>query len=408
MSSSAVVAIRFIIQHTHASRLIPIITYNISSKSKEIRKACSEFLDQLLHTWPNHAIEKHVGILQEAIKRGISDADAEARAYARKAFWGFADKFKQEADYLLNSLDSSKQRILHEQNNISNWSSTNSLNKAGYYQRPQSLRTNSVSSSGSIENINRQSANSKARSGIPIFSPRNELASARVAIPSPFRTTSAIDPGAQRRAKARAAFVAAMSQPKVVSSGYSIPRTTPKKIESSVLTSPERSRSKARVSKSQPGSRSASPSSRLNYYTSMQSDSRGHRVRRKSGIPTSTSRESSPNRSGIAGYATMERRLSSGNRNRHYMANNSSERQTPLMAEKILQQSQEAEAALEDALIVTSLRKRYNTYDDHSDESETSSICSDISFGSYGGRKIEVRNYLLNLNRNLIENIAYF
>jgi CLIP-associating protein 1/2 len=177
MSSSAVVAIRFIIQHTHASRLIPIITYNISSKSKEIRKACSEFLDQLLHTWPNHAIEKHVGILQEAIKKGISDADAEARAYARKAFWGFADKFKQEADYLLNSLDSSKQRILHEQNNISNWSSTNSLNKAGYYQRPQSLRTNSVSSSGSIENINRQSANltSKARSGIPIFSPRNEL-----------------------------------------------------------------------------------------------------------------------------------------------------------------------------------------------------------------------------------------
>jgi len=43
-----------------------------------------------------------------------------------------------------------------------------------------------------------------------------------VAIPSPFRTTSAIDPGAQRRAKARAAFVAAMSQPKVVSSGYSL------------------------------------------------------------------------------------------------------------------------------------------------------------------------------------------
>ncbi len=149
-------------------------------------------------------------------------------------------------------------------------------------------------------------------------------------------------------------------------------RTTPKKIESSVLTSPERSRSKARVSKSQPGSRSASPSSRLNYYTSMQSDSRGHRVRRKSGIPTSTSRESSPNRSGIAGYASMERRLSGGNRNRHYMANNSSERQTPLMAEKILQQSQEAEAALEDALIVTSPRKRYNAYDDQSDESETS------------------------------------
>ena len=177
MSSSAVVAIRFLIQSTHASRLIPVITYNISSKSKEIRKSCCEFLDQLLHTWPNHALEKHVGILQEAIKKAISDADPEARAYARKAFWGFADKFKKEANYLLNSLDSNKQRILNGENNsISNWSSTNSLNKAPQ-QRPQSLRTNGVSSSGSIENINRQfggSSKSRQGSGIPIFSPRNE------------------------------------------------------------------------------------------------------------------------------------------------------------------------------------------------------------------------------------------
>ena len=122
MSSSAVVAIRFIIQSTHASRLIPVITYNISSKSKEIRKSCSEFMDQLLHTWPNQAIEKHVAILQEAIKKGICDADPEARTYARKAYWGFADKFKKEANYLMSSLDSSKQRILlGEHNNISNW-----------------------------------------------------------------------------------------------------------------------------------------------------------------------------------------------------------------------------------------------------------------------------------------------
>lgn len=49
MSSSAIVAIRFIIQHTHFHRLIPTITYNLSSKAKEIRKTCCEFLDQMLH-----------------------------------------------------------------------------------------------------------------------------------------------------------------------------------------------------------------------------------------------------------------------------------------------------------------------------------------------------------------------
>lgn len=84
MSTSGTVTIRFIIQHTHASRLIPIITTNMASKSKDIRRACCEFLGQLLHTWPTHALERHIAILQEAIKKGISDADPEARASSRK------------------------------------------------------------------------------------------------------------------------------------------------------------------------------------------------------------------------------------------------------------------------------------------------------------------------------------
>ena len=45
---------------------------------------CFEFLNQLLHTWPTHILEKHIAILQEAIKKGISDADSEARSLARK------------------------------------------------------------------------------------------------------------------------------------------------------------------------------------------------------------------------------------------------------------------------------------------------------------------------------------
>ena len=149
--------------------------------------------------------------------------------------------------------------------------------------------------------------------------------------------------------------------------------TTPKRIDQPVAGYPERSRSKGRVSKSQPSSRSASPS-RLSF-TSMQTDSRGHRVRRKSGIPAATSRD-----------ASMERRLSGGARNRPYIPNNLVDRQTPLMAEKILQQSQEAEAALEDALTtdshVSSARKRFtNLYDDHSDESETSRFVTSLLFG---------------------------
>ncbi len=156
---------------------------------------------------------------------------------------------------------------------------------------------------------------------------------------------------------------------------------------SSTVTSPERSRTKARVSQSQPGSRSTSPSSRYNYYTSVQPDGRMQRVRRKSGIPMSTSRDTSPTRIGT-GIASMERRLSSGSSGHRarYERTSSSDRQQlqqhqqppTLMAERILQQSQEAEVALENALRTTNVnsspRKKFNAFDvfDHSDESETS------------------------------------
>lgn len=84
MATSAIVCTRFIIQNTYSPRLIPILTSNISSKSRDIRRQCCEFMDQLLHTWPQSAMEKHVTLLQEAIKKGIGDADPDARQFARK------------------------------------------------------------------------------------------------------------------------------------------------------------------------------------------------------------------------------------------------------------------------------------------------------------------------------------
>jgi CLIP-associating protein 1/2 len=84
MSTSGIVCMRFVIANTHSPRFIPIITSNMTSKSREIRRHCCEFLDQLLKTWPTHLLERHVAVLQEAIKKGVSDADLEARQFARK------------------------------------------------------------------------------------------------------------------------------------------------------------------------------------------------------------------------------------------------------------------------------------------------------------------------------------
>ena len=86
--------------------------------------------------------------LQEAIKKGISDADPDARTFARKAYWGFADHFKEQAESLMSGLDPTYKRLL--QGEMSQSSSSNSLNTP---QQPRSMRSRQASVTGSTENL---------------------------------------------------------------------------------------------------------------------------------------------------------------------------------------------------------------------------------------------------------------
>ncbi|XP_077506653.1 CLIP-associating protein 1-like isoform X14 [Amblyomma americanum] len=140
---------------------------------------------------PTHTLERHIAILQEAIKKGISDADPEARAFSRKAFWGFSDHFKEQADVLLNSLDTSKQRMFQGELCMSNSSFSNSLNSA--QGRPMK---HSVSSHGSMENRRPGSGTSTLvrRPGVRVYNTRS----------ASVRPSSAIDLGTARRARSRA------------------------------------------------------------------------------------------------------------------------------------------------------------------------------------------------------------
>lgn len=51
-------------------------------------------------------------LIQTCIKKGIADADQEARVFARKAFWSFSGHYPSIADSLLNSLDLKAQKLL--------------------------------------------------------------------------------------------------------------------------------------------------------------------------------------------------------------------------------------------------------------------------------------------------------
>nr|XP_031832782.1 CLIP-associating protein 1-A isoform X7 [Nomia melanderi] len=348
VATAGAVAVRFILQNTHCNRYVPIITSCLSNKSKDIRRASCEYLNLILQTWPTQILQKHVQILQDTIKKGIADSDSEARAFARKSYWAFKDHFPEQAEALLNSLDTAYKRSLMS---LSNSGSINSLNV--------------VTRSASVSPRTARPAMSATDRGTPGV-----------------RSTSAIDLQAAQRAKARMMY-ANISRQKA-----SLPRPS-KSPDTTAVASPERTaRTRTRmsgVSQSQPSSRSGSPSSRLSYATyNREGESLIARPRRLSGHgirSTGNSREPSPQRFG------MDRSFASKIRGRSlHMSPTDRPQSRPVMAQKMLQQSREAESALADALTFDNIDSYTRTprgKGDHSDDSETSSICSERSMDSF-------------------------
>nr|XP_032654638.1 CLIP-associating protein 2 isoform X1 [Chelonoidis abingdonii] len=191
MATSGCAAIRFVIRHTHVPRLIPLITSNCTSKSVAVRRRSFEFLDLLLQEWQTHSLERHATVLVETIKKGIHDADAEARVEARKTYLGLRSHFPGEAEVLYNNLEPSYQRSL--QTYLKNSGSIASL--------PQSDR----SSSSSQESLNRPLSSKWSTASPASIAGRVSGSSSKTA-PSPGtlqRSRSDIDVNAAAGAKAR-------------------------------------------------------------------------------------------------------------------------------------------------------------------------------------------------------------
>lgn len=211
MSSSALVGLRFIIQSTHSHRLIPVIVLHLSSKSREIRKAVTECLYLMLTNWPTSTLDKHNQLLQDSIKKGLADADAEARSFSRKAFWGYSNHFKQQADHLFHSLDPVKQKVLYNEQyggglnggGLTNSHSTTSLPATSRSSSSSSLaRQTALTASLMINGPHKSllTTTNQNKSSIPVISPRVAATAGAPLKNSPVRTASAIDIGARAAA----------------------------------------------------------------------------------------------------------------------------------------------------------------------------------------------------------------
>ncbi|XP_075465983.1 CLIP-associating protein 1 isoform X28 [Ascaphus truei] len=390
MATSGIVAIRLIIRHTHIPRLIPIITSNCTSKSVAVRRRCYEFLELLLQEWQTHSLERHISVLAETIKKGIHDADSEARIVARRCYWGFHSHFSKDAEHLYNNLESSYQKALQShlknsdsiislpQSDRSSSSSQESLNRPLTAKRSPTGSAVSRVTTATAKSVSTPGSLQRSRSDIDV----NAAASSKSKVSSSATSTSfssaaALPPGSYASLDGTTAKAEGRIRIRRQSSGSSTSTT------STPADTRGRSRSKI-VSQSQPGSRASSPGKLLGSgYGGISSGAQ--RIpqmppsEKRSKIPRSQgcSRETSPNRIGLDRFGMSHSgRLPSGN------------------AMRVLSSSTDLEAAVADALLLGDprskkpVRRRYEPYGMYSDDdanSDASSACSERSYGSRNG-----------------------
>ncbi|XP_030100560.1 CLIP-associating protein 2 isoform X17 [Mus musculus] len=448
MATSGCAAIRFIIRHTHVPRLIPLITSNCTSKSVPVRRRSFEFLDLLLQEWQTHSLERHAAVLVETIKKGIHDADAEARVEARKTYMGLRNHFPGEAETLYNSLEPSYQKSLQTylkssgsvaslpQSDRSSSSSQESLNRpfsSKWSTANPSTVAGRVSVGGSKANPLPGSLQ-RSRSDIDVNAAAGAKAhhAAGQAVRSGRLGAGALNPGSYAsledtsdkmdgtasddgrvRAKLSTPLVA-VGNAKTDSRGRSRTKMVSQSQRSS---SPDKNEGSQSANTIGAGSRSGSPGRVLTTTALSTVSSGAQRVlvnsasaQKRSKIPRSQgcSREASPSRLSVARSSRIPRPSVSQGCSREasressrdtspvrsfqplgpgYGISQSSRLSSSVSAMRVLNTGSDVEEAVADALKKPA-RRRYESYGMHSDDdanSDASSACSERSYSSRNG-----------------------
>uniref|UniRef100_A0A8C2ES07 Cytoplasmic linker associated protein 1 n=1 Tax=Cyprinus carpio TaxID=7962 RepID=A0A8C2ES07_CYPCA len=427
MATSGMAAIRLIIRE-----MFPL-TY----------RRCYDFLDLLLQEWQTNSLERHVPVLMETIKKGVHDADSEARSIARKCYWGFHAHFSKEAELLFQALELTYQKALQShlkssdsimslaQSDRSSSSSQESLHRPLSAKTPVGStlsKTKAVSSRGS-------SSLQRSRSDVDVNAAAR-VKSRMPAVPAaaPFSSTAALPPGSyaslgrvrmrrqsseavpgggasvtDSRGRSRAKAVSQSQRSRSANPvGAGSRSSSPGKLLARSSGRIPRSAGSARapadgrskIPRSQGCSRETSPSRTRNV--------RASRIPRPSmsqGCSRDTSRESSRDTSPARGFSPLASHRHSRSTSALTAAGvlqtdrfgliHQARISASVNAMRVLDTGTEVEAAVADALLLgdsrdkrRQVRRRYESpgmYSDDDANSDASSACSERSFSSRNG-----------------------
>uniref|UniRef100_A0A1I8GIA9 TOG domain-containing protein n=1 Tax=Macrostomum lignano TaxID=282301 RepID=A0A1I8GIA9_9PLAT len=107
VATCGMVCTSLLLRYTQSHRLLPSLLALGQAKSAIQRRCVAELMaDQVLASWPAHALERQLPGLLDWLRRCLTDADQEARSNGRRAFWRFGRQFWAQAASILNGCDS--------------------------------------------------------------------------------------------------------------------------------------------------------------------------------------------------------------------------------------------------------------------------------------------------------------
>ncbi|PAA88570.1 hypothetical protein BOX15_Mlig000928g3 [Macrostomum lignano] len=347
VSSSGLLAVRHLLRNTPSPRLLPPLLALRQSKSAVQRRRLAELLSGPLADWPPSALRPHLPALTEAVRRGIGDADAEARAHSRAAYWPLRAAFPEAAAGLLASLDQRARAALER-------------DRPAWAAADEPAVTRSAAGKASA-----------AAAAQPRQPPPSSASKASTAAAAGRRSRPAGRAGCQSTPVSRETSPSSQLRRRVIAppSSYSTgQRRQRERLASGAATSSSANSAKASATLTAPSEPPPQPPARC-----------------RSQI---TSREASPRRSGIPAPtpSMLPRRLSRGS-----IGPAPQRRQHQLQLLALRQHRQVVgeggdglDAEQQAAALAEALQQRLAAGGDSGDDaSETSSVCSDCSFRSF-------------------------